>query len=119
MTKELTVSEQLIVDTINQTKDALSSGFTFAKDQVPDLIQQLIYWKIGQNIFFLILGLVLIWISVKVFNKIKEDEMLIVPVTVLAGLGVAATVGSTMELLQLTLAPKIYLIEYAASLMKN
>lgn len=97
----------------------------FVLAEMPDVVQQLLVWKAAQSL--LMLALTLLFFSAPLFaRKIaiandgdSFDQMMAM---VLGGIG-GMIIGSlparyALDWLQIWLAPKIYLIEYAADLVK-
>jgi hypothetical protein len=112
-----------VLDTFIKAKD-------FAIEQAPDVIQQLLVWKTCYHVVYLVLGAAMLLSLIKmipVCNKAWKD-----PKNTSDFVGVGSTlyvacigfIGFLVffyhleKLLQITLAPKIWLIEYAASLVK-
>ena len=93
---------------------------TFASDQIPDILQQLIAWKMGVAAFGVVVGLAMFWFSYKcyVWLKEKDSEPVFWGWLLSFIAGSVFTICSMLELLQLTLAPKIYIIEYLSRLVK-
>jgi TRAP-type C4-dicarboxylate transport system permease small subunit len=105
----------------------------FAKEQIPEFIQQLIRWQIGTNIFKLIVCIILltlaIWLGVKYFSIIIKkwyefDEIHIAFLvswilgTVFMGImSFIYIICNTSNLLKLWLAPKVFLIEYLSNII--
>ncbi|WP_323016409.1 hypothetical protein [Castellaniella sp.] len=147
---------QALASVISQGAGALSSGITFLQSEIPDVIAQLLLWKLvwsgAKAIFFLAVVIACLrlfkffyqktalyneacarikrakygsdeWDAAKNDMDVYEDGSIAgylgCTVCVLglgiAGFGVFAQVGNVI---QIWLAPKIYLIEYAASLAK-
>lgn len=126
-----------LVEIINSTKDVVDGGMAFLGQQIPDVIQQLLMWKMvqagGLAVLFLVAGLASIKIVVWAIKKSKRekgeakegryayyDDTWLVPVYMIAPFsGVVSFVLATVNLftaLQIWIAPKVYLIEYAASM---
>lgn len=121
---------EILIDTINQGKEAIKQGFIFTQEQIPDIIHQLLYWKFTESLIYFILSIIITIITIileikawKVIkNLAKEDEdwwagwlfvhVLYVPlITLLYNL-------YNLTWLKILTAPKIYLIEYTVSLIK-
>jgi len=117
--------EQTLVELINKTETAGD----WLMDEIPEVIQQLLIWKGASSFLLWVTGVALIVASVKLFKRgLKECEQggylykhdaapamifIILPATV----GIIMFFDCTTWL-QIMLAPKIYLLEYAAQLMK-
>lgn len=123
---------KLMIEIIDQVKNTGD----FVVEQMPDVISQLLVYQYYSNLFYLILGTVLMIISSTLFYKIKvlteecdknnyDHDMvgLYVLIGGLSGIvfgaiGVVNFFSAVDPLLKLTFAPKIYLIEYASRLIK-
>ena len=103
---------------------------TFLQEQAPDVVQQLLTWKLAEyaicTVVFAACCVGGVYLLCKVANSISkkgghEDTWEFVGAlvgiftTIPAGI---ATVHHGLVALQIWLAPKVYLIEYAASLVK-
>jgi len=129
--------EQEVVKMLQGVTDKAAQASDFLVAELPDVIQQLLMWKATESALLFALGILLIlspfWYTV-ILNKIrgpgsrseetltewsnKRDHLpflfgmfILIP----TGLGVEV---ADLTWLQIWVAPKIYLIEYTASLLK-
>jgi hypothetical protein len=117
-----------LIESATQTKD-------FVIDQAPDIINQLLYWKFFENLILGIIPLVLVLISLMIVlicsrdfaKNMYEDDISLKSVIFIIStvIGVGGLIGfitggfsSLMTALQIYIAPKIFLVEYAAGLVK-
>lgn len=133
------VAEAALVNIINDVTTAKS----FIISEIPDVLSQLIIWKTYQHLFFVVLSLIIIpyciyWLKTYIFfdrsNPTEEQKKVLktgyyekcvrdsyVPVPLaLACCSIGFSVAllcNTMDLLQIIVAPKVYLIEYSQQLM--
>lgn len=118
---------EIIISSIEKLDGAIDKGVDFAVEQAPDLIQQLLLWH-GVTSAFMFAGCVVVFVAqvfaVHYFWR-NRDQFLDTdsPIVVVPILGVAAMSICIIELfsvdwLKIWLAPKIFLIEYAAGLVK-
>lgn len=112
-------------DLVQNLSTILSQTKNFVSDQAPDVIQQYISWGIAKYSMGCFLGLILlisgIWFIRKAF-KINDEEAA-------AGMGIfgfSSTVAGIIitstniySLVQIWIAPKIWLIEQASEIMKG
>lgn len=133
---------------IQTSLNAIDKGTTFLSSQIPEVIQQLLLWKALESfLLFLTFGIIILlasfswlyyqykywttkvpisdWKSVEEeikmttrFEKNKDCPWLFnifvfIPITV----GLCASLNN-LEWLQIWLAPKLYLIEYAKTFIK-
>lgn len=128
MSKELDLA---LVEIINSTKDAVGKGVSFLNQQLPDVVQQLLVWKWYEGL--ITIGfLILFFIVVGVFNwyqfkkcKIHFQKHSYLPdwafwnfLQILLIIPLGGLLANIYTLTQLYYAPKIFLIEYAAHLVK-
>lgn len=124
--------QTLLLDLVQRSILALESGATFLAGEIPEVIQQLLIWKAVESsiwfVFWVILSaLVFYYLGVKGFKLAKtyEEEsggasyFCWIP---LFGIACSITIPSiihNLDWLQILVAPKLYLFEYAAELMKG
>lgn len=119
-----TVNEALkgIIDTATQIKQ-------FSLEQIPDILNQLLMYKLAEAISGIVLGLIIIILSYFAFSKWSNQRMeygmWADSKTASAIIGGAASIiafivviVSISDILKITIAPKLYLIEYAVHLIK-
>ena len=146
--------QQALAAILNASMDAVTAGTTFLQAQLPDVIQQLLVWKLASrslgSVICIALMFVCIWVirraapiitayaaaektwidttgeeerrAREIMRQLEDKNGValfsvgasIVGLVVLGWL-VAGKLGTA---LQIWLAPKIYLIEYAANLAK-
>ena len=121
----------------------MTTAKNFIISEIPDVLSQLIIWKTYQHLFYIILSLVIMiycfyWLKTYVFfdrsnptenqkralqtGHYKEDlKDSYVPLATASACCLIAfsivLICNTMDLLQITVAPKVYLIEYSQQLM--
>jgi hypothetical protein len=122
--KTLSVLEQTLVDTINATKSGISQGIDFAQQQIPEVVQQLLMWKMAQALIWLVTCLALIilcvYLTIKAF-KGKDDGMQGVSLALSIFVGVPSVIGfiiALSQVIKIWTAPKLYLLEYVADLIR-
>lgn len=120
-----------LVNIINQATTGVQAGMNFLSEQMPDVIHQLLVWKLTQNLFwFVILSIFTILLFTFCYKMIKAgqkkkdynaDGYYFAGFMIgIVGCGtLIASLVSINEALLIWLAPKIYLIEYAAKLIKG
>lgn len=121
---------------LNKTMSGIETGTSFLQAELPDVIHQLLAWKLASSLLAMLVSIIVIfayWRFVRAFMKSEigsalKDSWGNPTPPVFAGLvigGCASAVSLTFILtdgftaLQIALAPKVYLIEYAASLAKQ
>lgn len=116
---------QTIVDTIlGKAIEAATSTGDFLKEQIPDVVNQLIKWTIVSNTVGVLFGSLALVGSYKMAKAAmascrgyREFWAFGVVASIIPGL--AMTISSGMELIKILVAPKLWLLEYAAHLMRH
>lgn len=134
------MNEQLqsaLAEILNKTINGIDSSVAFMQAELPDVIEQLLLWYAISNLIYALFGALIIFLSYLAIKKPKKgrsnwmwnwydhcdshDMTDIAPFSTLiiipAGVGLMF-ISNVMESLQIWIAPKIWLIEYAASLVK-
>lgn len=123
--------QQALAEILNKTMAGVEAGTAFLQAELPDVIQQLLMWKLAQAsvmLAFSILGslqfITTAWLSAKHSRNggFLDIDVAGIPCLMIsaciAGVSVGGVFAWGANALQIWLAPKIYLIEYAASLAK-
>lgn len=135
MAKEVVVeNEDALKEILAEALRAIVEGVAQAKDfileELPDVIVQLLWWKGVEATVFAFLGGFGLYSIYKItrkywhkhveWNKESKGVYVLFYVTALIILGIIFLdwVSSFMTALQIAIAPKIYLIEYATELVK-
>lgn len=123
------MNEQLqtaLAEMLGKANSGIDAGATFLQAQLPDVIHQLLVWKATVSIIWFSLaviallgGLVLLykwcWSSDSLDS---DDKAFMTMICSIPGLIISIVIAENLEWLQILIAPKIYLIEYAVSLAK-
>lgn len=141
MAKELNALEQVLVDTIQKAtavtgeaidgvKSVTGKAIDFASTQIPDVIHQLLLWKMAEATVYIIASCIAIWIffilrkrfAAYIKGSFDEDMgwafFYVIAGMVLIAVPVLHIITYTLVILKIWLAPKLYLIEYVAKLVK-
>ena len=130
--ENLKTLEQSLVDILTKTIDGVEKGTEFLMAEFPDVISQLMLWHGVKNFIFFIMSIFFLlspFIFYFIVNKIRKrcelewDDEGPYYMCLVAGLVSVITIATGFFLINLTwlqiwLAPKVWLIEYAASLVK-
>lgn len=118
--------EGALVDIIQQVSGGVKQGVNFLQQEIPDVVKQLLVWKLCEALVMMVFCLLLttsyIICVVKLWDHHSADEFM-PPLLVLGGIFLLAPTlfgvgASILTALQIYIAPKVWLIEYAASLVK-
>lgn len=138
--------QQALASILNVATDGIKAGTTFLEAQLPDVIQQLLMWKaveslvyVGIGLCMVVSGCILLKYCIKKINGVATATcdsfwcdyystsgngvgfggvlltLSTAPITIS---GLCAFFGNLMTPLQIWIAPKIYLLEYATHLAK-
>lgn len=130
------MKEEKIVSILDKFASELISGAhaikDFAVEQIPDVIRQAINYNIAIESFHLIAATIIGYGTYRWFKGLPEmwkkaerdnNEPLVGMATIFIVIGALAVGiwggGSLEDLLKLTLAPKVWIIEYASKLAKH
>lgn len=123
-------SQKVLTDLLQKASNGIDSAVSFSQAQIPDVVHQLLVWNFTTSLIFSVLGIGILllsqyiaWRAIKYFRTVWEGDDLIDHPEVafyitayLLSWAFAAWINLTW--LKIWLAPKLYLIEYAASLVK-
>jgi hypothetical protein len=127
-------AKEVGADIYNATHDAIVSGVDFAQEQAPLVVKEFLTWRAwesGLHLIFAVLSLVGVLIGAYVAYKWlkKANELKTEPVSMLYAVGAAVIVvvslvwipgtfktikQSSMALVKIKVAPRVYLIEYVS-----
>ena len=136
--------QNALVDIIQKASSGIDAPVSFLSSEIPDVIGQLLLWNITASSVGMALSAIVVAISVSMtvwmmklygrgrdtgnpnwvhdgekYNPLRERVIPVSCVLFIAiVIGSIVFVGNLMEVLKIWLAPKIWLIEYAASLAK-
>jgi len=135
------MNEQLqsaLVSIIEKATTGIDAGVSFLSSEMPDVISQLIMWKMSYYSFYFVLGVILIITSILISKSMikgrkNKDESIwwdgrygmseggifaAIVCAVAFSLGLIMAISNLTIIMQISIAPKIWLLEYAASLVK-
>lgn len=135
-------AEKVLVDLLEKVSDGIDSTTVFSQSQLPDVINQLLTWNMVLGVFCFVIGICCLSLGVYIpswagkarargeswtfHDKDKRYNITsgaydacrsLAPVVFIL-FGLLMAVGGAIEFLKILLVPKLYLIEYAASLIK-
>lgn len=122
--------QKQLAASIKDFSAALGATKDFALDQVPDIIQQYVYWGIANNVLQILISVTLItlgylstfkWSNQETYPSGDWSESKVITSIisgVVATASVFAIIEGTFQLTKLLIAPKVWLIQQAATLIK-
>ena len=112
-------AEEVLLDMVNKAAEIGSA----AVDEIPLVVQELLTWKMVESIFHTLVSFIILYFAVRLskwlYKSIDRIEALCIPI----GFGNAIMYMASIELfsldwLKILVAPRLYLLEYAAQLIK-
>ncbi|AZU97844.1 TMhelix containing protein [Vibrio phage LP.2] len=115
---------------LGKTIEGIDASVEFMQAELPDVISQLLIWYGAKSAIMCTLGILAVLLSAIAWLKWvkhckKDDEgyhdefdMYMIPSVLCIVPAIFAAMSINLEWLQIWIAPKIWLIEYAASLTK-
>ncbi|AVH85318.1 hypothetical protein RsoM2USA_390 [Ralstonia phage RsoM2USA] len=126
MNKVATTLPEALAKIIDKSINAIDAGVNFLSEQIPDVIHQLLLYNLVWSLMWWIVGLIGMIISIVTVFYVCKSEKWTGDETGAACMAMfflfmvsMVTFASHWEWLQIWLAPKIYLIEYATHLYKS
>lgn len=117
-------AQKILVDLLQKASNGIDSAVSFSQAQIPDVIQQLLMWNTvssaGIQILCVLTVVACIYLMVFAWNK-GDDAVVVLAALLSSGAGsitCIVVIFNHFDWLKIWLAPKLYLIEYAASLVK-
>ena len=127
----MTTLNDALATIIQKTQVAVESGVSFLSEQIPDVIQQLLMWKFAAAVIWALASLPLVIQLVPVVRWARKyhkksyvqydfpGHIFLVGASLFVAVwGSISVMYNSMEALKIYIAPKVWLIEYAASLVK-
>ena len=136
MAKELSQLEQTVLEVINKSVSAVEKGADWLGGQIPEVAEQFLRYKLYESIFLTLLFFSLfilvnvvsplvfrrLYISAKKINPFKAADDFVFSAIIIAAFGgifaVPATIINLLDVIKIWVAPKVYLIEWASSLVR-
>lgn len=121
-------SSELLVKMIDFSIQSASDVVEFSKQQIPQVIHELLMWRATNAGIWMLVGILVLigmWKTFKAINKCVKDTgdddnyIMHIGTAMLAIIGLGFFLPNLLELLQILVAPKVYLIEYSADLIKK
>lgn len=111
------------------SKSAIASSIDMVKSQAPELVTEFLKWKFTEASIWCVFGIILVVIGIygtyKGIKMAGTDYELLQPPVIMFGGVVPLTIGIIMfashifDVVQIYVAPKIYLIEYIVNVVKH
>lgn len=123
-------TDSQIADLVQQITVTIQQAKSFAAGQAPDVVNQIINYHYAMLVAGIIGGFALLILAVlfgkrtqRLIDQGRCEELQLpfyaIGSFIAAGFGPLLIISSAIELTQLTIAPKVWLIEYAAGLIHH
>jgi hypothetical protein len=117
---------------VDQLQVAIQTTVDFTAEQLPILLQEILRWGLAKNIILLVISSTLLLLSIhliKIFSRIYREgkkknsysddgAITLIFSSILAVVSTLFIVGNILTIAKILLAPRLYLLEYASSLLK-
>lgn len=127
-------ANQALEQLLDRAISGVDQAVEFSQAQIPDVVEQLLMWHATESAIFMVLGLLLVIVppiaSGLIYRKLNkqgivddEEEHLAYfgasfMIWLLPLIGGLFMIFGNLDWLQILIAPKLYLLEYAADLVK-
>lgn len=126
--------QKTLADIINRVTTGADAAIQFGKEQIPDVLKQLLIWNFAYNFAISVMALLIIigyawfmltkyrwWILNKKTTPTEVDNVYCTVTIIWSILAVIMlfVFFSHSDWLKIWVAPKLYLLEYAADLVKS
>lgn len=117
-------ANKILVELLQKASNGIDSAVSFSQAQIPDVIHQLLMWNAvssaGIQALCVLAIIAIIYLMIYAWKKCDDVDLLAPSLLVISGiLSIFVFVlFCNFDWLKIWLAPKLYLIEYAASLVK-
>lgn len=116
-------AQKVLTDLLQRAVTGVDKAVEFSQAQIPDVIHQLLVWNAVSSILIQVFLLILCICIVLVIRWTwKEDDENLMFATMILGVILLLTftvfIFYNFDWLKIWLAPKLYLLEYTASLVK-
>lgn len=114
---DMTNVDKAVASMIERAVNGVDAAVAFGAAQLPDIIRQLLVWKTTQYIFLALLFAVVLAVAVREARRYRHPDLSL-------AFSIAAIVSGVIlavricYLLQILIAPKVWLLEYARDLFK-
>ncbi len=103
-----------------------TKGAEFLQEQIPDVVQQLLAWKLAEASIKTVLGVLgivaVVWAGKRLWRWVRNEDCGMEPMVaflVLPLFPCIALASNFLDAVKIVVAPKVWLLEYAAGLVRN
>lgn len=114
-----TIVNSFLIELLEFSKDAGA----FAKEQVPLVLKEYIYWGIASRIVWMLPFLVMLYFSVRIWrwaidSASESDGIEFLPTVIYTAIMVTGIIYNALKLTKAIVAPRVYLLETLSDLIK-
>lgn len=117
--------ENTVNEILQKSIDAATQGAEFVKDQIPDLLKQLLMWHAARDIILVVMMLLTLTLALVSLKKLVRDidDVFWGVCSIVGGIVslILLIVGmhALFDLVEILVAPKVWLLEYGANLIRS
>lgn len=115
-------AKEVLAQLLQRAVDGVDAAVAFSQQQIPEVVEQLLLWHTVKSIGWCLLSAIFLGLWLWVCSVMRASNQYDGDVIVFAGstiiLWLCAIVSFDTAWLQIILAPKLYLLEYAATFVK-
>ena len=116
-------ANKILVELLQKASNGIDAAVSFSQALIPDVIHQLLMWhavsSAGIQALCVLVIISCVYLMIFAWNKGDDADFVISSLLVTSGIAISTVVFfNYFDWLKIWLAPKLYLIEYAASLVK-
>ncbi len=124
-------ANKILVDLLQKASNGIDAAVSFSQAQIPDVVHQLLVWNFVSSMLFQIFIIIAIagyvfaaykFVKITSSKRLGEGAIIVSAISLMVGacfaVGLSVAFFSYFDWLKIWLAPKLYLIDYAASLIK-
>ena len=112
--------ESVVVSFLNMANNNLEKAVELAKENAPELVNQITMWGLASNILWVVFSIILVplvcWGYYKLVNSQRCDEFLLVLLgvftLVFSLVGSIGSIVAIVEIVKIKVAPALYLFDY-------
>lgn len=119
--------EERLTEALDSVLLFVKEGMALAKTEVPIVINELLAWGLWSSVVWLVIGVLLLGIGIFfVVLGIKEsrknsysdaDIFYFILSLIFSAAGIITSISHTLNIIQINVAPRVYLIEKISTLM--
>ena len=110
---------------LEKALDVVEKGIDTAGEQIPLILQEIIYWQISSNSILFVFGVILLFVAYKTARSINmekdfDDPFIILPKIVLlvaSGIICLPLLACSLDAVKALVAPRLVIIEYLKGLL--